>query len=501
MNAPSTSPAAGEALQSIVVAGGGAAGWLSAAALAATFAPQRIRITLIDAPIEGGIGGAVATFPDAHALHQRIGLEERDLLTSASATYKLGVSLDGWRGDGRTAFLPHGPIGEGPSFHQYWLRAGGHDALSDYAPAAVAALQSRFAPQIRGGPAIAYGLHLDADGYLSALRAVAAQHGVIRMQGALREVRRRADDGFIEGLVLDNGRVIEGDFYVDCTGAASRLLGSALGVAFEDWSGALPCNSALIASKKRDGAIAPFTHARALSAGWLQTIPLQNRLEHAYFYADRFISDSEAAREMAAVCGVREAPAPIRFRNGMRQESWRANCAAIGVAAAVLEPLHGISEHVAHRGIARLISLLPRRSCDGGERDEYNRLMRSEVERMRDFLIMHFLGAERPEPFWRECVNLAPPEELQRKRDVFASRGRVTLCDEEAFLEQDWAALLLAMGPRPQRLDVRASAADPAAIRNGLQRMRERIAKAVEAMPLHQDYIAAAMPKDAGALP
>src|SRR5262245_8273255 len=108
-----------EPLRSIVVVGGGRAGWLCAAALAATLAQQRVQVTLVDVPVADDIGGAVVTPPEARALHHLIGLEERELLRSAAATFKLGVRLDGWGGDGHMAFLPHGPIGEGPSFHQY----------------------------------------------------------------------------------------------------------------------------------------------------------------------------------------------------------------------------------------------------------------------------------------------------------------------------------------------------------------------------------------------
>lgn len=483
-------------LQSIVVVGGGTAGWLSAAALAATLAPQRVRITLIDIRAEadsGAIGATASTLAEARDLHQRIGLKDAVLLRLAQATFKLGTKLDGWRGDGQEAFLPHGPIGEGPSFHQYWLRASEDGAFSDYSVAAAAARQMKFAPQVGGAPPLQFGLHLSVAGYVSALQAAGAAQGVKHLQGTMREARRDAG-GLIEAVVLEDGRSVEGDFFVDCTGAASLLLGEALGVRFEDWDDALPCSRALIGAAEQTGAIAPFTLARALSAGWLRTIPLQGSVEHAYFYCDRFLSEDEAARNLGAVCR-KAATRSVRFRCGVRQDRWRANCVAIGGAAAVLEPLHGVDMHLAQRGVARLISMLPRKGCAGGEREEYNRLMRNEVERMRDFLHMHYAGADRAEPFWRERRAVPLSEELARKRDLFASRGRIPPCDEETFAEADWAALFLAMGVVPERLDVRARAADPVAIRNGLGRMRERIAQAVAAMPTHRDYIAAVLAK------
>lgn len=461
-------------MRRIVICGGGAAGWLSAVALAAAFKPETFDIRVIEAPADtSALGVAGALRPEHAALHGLIGLSTHDLLSEADATFNLGFALRGWA-EAQEAFLPFGPIGEGAGFHHFWRRAESKDPLNAFALGAHAAPLQKFALPPRGRESLLhYGMHVDITRYIEALRTRALARGVKRIEAEIAGVLLNGE-GAVAEITLAGAPAAEADLFLDCTGAEARVL-SAMGAAFEDWDAVSPCAFVGYGRNAPGAEIAPFTTITARDDGWMQTIPLQSGDAWAIFSESPNIDGAETIHP---------------FRSGVRDTMWRGNCVGVGDAAGVVEPLHGLGLHMAHRGVLRLLSLLPQPGGEASAGAEYNRLMRNEFASARDAACAHYALAQRTDTeFWRARAAAPYSAALARKITQFKRRGRIPLEDEDVLQESDWAAIFSAHGLWPERSDLSTADADPAAIRAGLERMKAGLAGMAASMPSHRAFI------------
>ncbi|HTG39768.1 tryptophan halogenase family protein [Sphingomonas sp.] len=496
-------------LRQIVIVGGGSAGWMTAAALSSLLDPREVTITLVESDAIGTVGVGEATIPDILAFNRMLGIGETEFMKATQATFKLGIEFVDWGRKGDRYVHPFGQHGvdmQGIDFHQYWLRARGEgatDPIEAYSLCAVAAQAGRFVlpdPNPRSVLSqIRYAYHFDATLYAAFLRRYAEARGVRRVEGAVRNVRRHAENGFIAGLDLGDDRAVDGDFFFDCTGFRALLAGDTLGVGFVDWSHWLPCDRALAVPSAHQGPLAPYTRSTARDAGWQWRIPTQRRVGNGHIYASAFLSDDRAADMLlSSLDGAALAdPRPIRFRAGCREAFWTDNCIAIGLAAGFLEPLESTSIYLIQEGISRFISLFPRADIPDIVRTEYNRHMRTEFEQVRDFIILHYGATERDDtPFWDYCRTMKLPDTLVHKIELFRRTGRVFRYNDELFARPSWIAVMLGQHIVPQDCDPVVATLPANDIAHSLKSMRGAIAAAVERMPMHQDFIERHCPAD-----
>lgn len=499
-------PRAPNAIEHIVIFGGGSAGWMSAAALSRFAERSGVRITLIESDEIGIVGVGEATIPPINQFNALIGIDENEFVAATRGSYKLGIEFVDWRRKGDRYLHPFGRYGadiEAVNFHQVWFRhraGGGASALDEYCLNAVAARKGRVA-RPSGDPrsvlsSFAYAFHFDASLYARFLRRIAEARGVLRIEGKVARALRNAQTGFVIGLAMDDGRVIEGDLFIDCSGFRSALLGGELGVGYEDWSHWLPCDRAVAMPCDRVSPIIPYTRATALEAGWRWRIPLQHRTGNGYVYCSAQISDDAAA---AALRSELDAPASgeprfLRFTAGRRRRFWEKNVVAIGLAGGFLEPLESTSIHLIQAGVSKLIALFPDKRFDPVLAAEYNRLTAMQFEQVRDFIILHYKAVERGETLWRAAAAMPVPETLERKMALFRESGRIFRFEDELFGESNWLAVMLGQGVTPRRYDPMADALPFDAVERHLAAMRSAIAAATDAMPTHEDFLAANRP-------
>jgi len=492
-----------ENITSIVIAGGGTAGWMAAAALSAVIPAHRCTITVVESDAIGTIGVGEATIPPIQLFNRIAGVEEADFIRATGATFKLGIEFADWVELNHRHFHPFGRFGDdfGASpFHQHWLRA---QALGDTTPFADFSLttQGAYRGRLRapdGDPrsvyaTMSYAYHLDATRYAGFLRGLAEQRGVIRREGMIADVALDGESGHIAALHLDDGGMIAGELFIDCTGMRSLLLGGALGVPFEDWSHWLPCNRALAVPTDRIDLTTPYTRSTAHQAGWQWRIPLQHRMGNGMVYCADFWSEDQAyAALMAKLEGAPTAePRPIRFTTGRRQTMWAKNCIAIGLAAGFLEPLESTSIHLIQTGITKLLGWFPTLAFDPLIAREYNRQTINEYERARDFLVLHYRSNRRTDgAFWAHCRSLPIPDTLAEKIEMFRRSGRLLTRDHDLFQDASWLAVMLAKGIRPEAYDPLTESIRPLDLDRILRGMKATIARAADAMPTHQAFLA-----------
>ena len=486
----------------VVIIGGGTSGWMTAAALARLL-PERCSLHLIESEAIGVIGVGEATLPHIRGFVEKLGIREADFMAWTRGTFKLGIEFRDWGKIGDSYVHPFGTFGRGKGevdFHHYWtrLRRAGVAVppLEEFSYACMLARANRFdlPAQDPGQLASTYGYAYQFDALLFApyLRRIAEGLGARRTEGKVVEVLRDGLCGDIKAVRLDDGQVIEGDLFVDCSGFRSLLLGEALEEPFEDWNHWLPADRAVAMPCRTETSVTPYTSAIAMPAGWRWRIPLQHRTGNGYVYASAFTSDEEAARALTgAVEGAPLAdPRVLRFRAGRRRRSWANNCVAIGLASGFLEPLESTSIYLVQQAITALIELFPDSTDCVIERDEFNRLIDLEYDRIRDFLILHYHATTRSDTdFWNYVRTMAVPDSLADKIELFRRAGRVVKYREGVFLDASWIAVYVGQGIEPEGYDPRADLTDATALTRGMQALHGEIAARVAQVPEHLRYI------------
>jgi hypothetical protein len=495
-----------KSLRKIVIVGGGTAGWMAAAPLA-----QKLRqgggtpceIVLVESPDIGTIGVGEATLPTIRFYNRSLGLDGADFVRRTQATFKLGIEFRDWGRIGHRFFHGFGDFGppiENRSSFMHWLRlarAGGMASYEEWSTATVMARANRFTlpqgevPSPANGYSYAY--HFDAGLYAAYLREYAMQRGAQRLEGTVVDVELRAADGFVEALRLADGRRVDGDLFIDCSGFRGLLIEGALHAGYEDWSDLLPCDSALAVPSVRADRLTPFTTSTAKAAGWQWRIPLQHRTGNGHVYCSRFTSDEEAARVLLEGLDTPALgdPRRLRFTTGRRRRTWVRNCVALGLAAGFVEPLESTSIQLIMDGVGRLIENFPDRDFAPHLADEYNRRIAFQYESIRDFIVMHYKLTQRDDsPFWRHCAAMPVPDTLRHQIELFRSSGRVAIIDRDGFAEPSFISILYGLGVEPQAWDPFINRIDERALRTHFARLRSAIAGTVAAMPDHADYIA-----------
>jgi tryptophan halogenase len=491
----------------VTIVGGGTAGWMTAAALAKLL-PTRCNVHLVESEAIGIVGVGEATLPHIRAFNERLGIDEAAFMAATRATFKLGIEFVNWGRVGDSYIHPFGTFGRGagePDFHHYWLRLrqAGRDIpdLENYSLACMMARLGRFdlpaADPAELASTFGYAYQFDATLFAPYLRRLAEGLGVRRTEGRIVGVERDGETGDVAAVKLESGETIGGELFVDCSGFVSLLLGKALGEPFQDWSKWLPADRATAMPCRTETALTPYTGVIAMESGWRWRIPLQHRTGNGYVYSSAFLSDDKAAEALiAAVEGEPIAqPRVLRFKAGRRERSWVGNVVAVGLASGFLEPLESTSIYLIQAAITALLELFPDCPVSPVLRDEFNRLIDLEYDRIRDFLILHYHATERSDSdFWNYTRTMDIPDTLAEKMELFRRRGRVLKYREGVFLDASWIAVYLGQHVIPQGHDMRADAPPVEALVRGMATFQAEVRELAEGMPSHLARIATYCP-------
>ena len=480
----------------IVIAGGGTSGWMAAAALARTMG-DTIELTLVESDAIGTVGVGESTIPPLVKYNQLTGIDEAEFMRETNATFKLGIEFENWKTDGESYFHSFGATGKdhwSAGFQHFWMHGltqGHEQSYDDYCLELAAAHAGKFA--ILPDNRINYAYQLDATAYARFLRRKAESFGATRREGKIATVELDSESGDIAALKLESGERIEGDLFLDCTGFRALLIEGALHVGYDDWSHYLPNDRAIAVQTESVRDPVPFTRAIAHEAGWQWRIPLQHRQGNGIVYCSRYMSDDEAeARLLSTVEGATcSTPNRLRFTTGARRKQWHRNCVAVGLSSGFMEPLESTSIHLIQRAVLRLIRMLP-----AGERvsqrdiDEFNDQQLTDMDQIRDFLILHYKVTERRDsPFWRQCAAMEIPDSLKQKIELFRETGRVFRKNEELFAENSWVQVMMGQGLMPQTYHPVATKMSSEELERFLGTLRANVSRTVAGLPEHHAFV------------
>ena len=488
-------------IKNIVIVGGGTAGWISAAALTKLL-PSKIKITLIESDTIGTVGVGEATIPQIRRLNGMLGLDENEFLKATYGTFKLGIEFSNWGQTGESYIHTFGDVGlnlANLQFHHYWLKAkslGLTKNLWDFSLHKKAIDENKFARLERVGQTsmtgLSYAYHFDAGLYAAHLRKNAEENGATRIEGIIQNTDLNSETGFIESVQLQNGKKIDGDFFIDCSGFRGLLIEKALGISYQDWSKWLPCNRAIAIPCKRTEPLLPYTKSIAHTAGWQWRIPLQHRTGNGHVYSSEFLDDDAAHETIISNLDGKPLadPNPLKFTTGRRDTFWHKNCVSIGLSSGFMEPLESTSIHLIQSNISRLIELFPSHAGEDANVTEYNRQVSEEFELIRDFLILHYHQTQRDDSeFWRYCKNMEIPDTLKNKMELFSQSGRLYKKPEDLFRESSWVQVMVGQGLMPSSYHPMADRLTDDQISKFMNDVQAIISQAITPLPDHDTFI------------
>jgi len=482
-------------VKKVVIAGGGTAGWIVAAALSHQLG-QLLDITLVESEEIGTVGVGESTVPPIRVFHRLLGIDEQEFMRAVSATFKLAIRFEDWGKVGDRYIHPFGRHGKPTwlcEFHHFWLHGltrGFKSELGEYCLEWLAAREGRFATSPQSE--INYAYQIDAALYARFLRRFAEGFGVKRVEGKIAAVKQNPATGYIESLLMASGESVAGDLFVDCTGFRGLLIEQTLHTGFEDWSHWLPCDSAVAVQTESTAPPNAYTSAIAHEAGWRWQIPLQHRVGNGLVYCSRYLSDEDAKQKLLqAVSGQPlRPPLTLKMRPGQRRKTWNRNCVAMGLSSGFVEPLESTSIHMIITAVTRLMQLFPFDGIRQPFIDQYNDESRAEIEKIRDFIVLHYHLTEREDtPFWRYCKHMEVPDSLTRRIELFREGAHAFQADGELFRVDSWNQVLLGQGVQPKQYHPTPRTMKDEELGQVLNGLRTSVSQAVAKLPSHQQFL------------
>jgi tryptophan halogenase len=338
-----------------------------------------------------------------------------------------------------------------------------------------------------------YALNVDTALATRYLRTMAERAGVIRLEKKLAGATRR-EDGSVDELEFEDGGKLRADLYIDNSGTRGQLIGELLGVGWESWQQWLPADRILSAPAALEETRPPYLRIAAREAGWAWRNPLQQSLSLGYVYSGAYQSEEAALAELRAVAGIDFGAEPRRvaFSSGRRRQFWEKNVVALGAAACFIEPLVSVDMHLATSAVFNLLDHFPDRDFEPANIASYNATIEAELERIRDYAILHYQLARRDEPFWKEAANAAPPESLARRIAQYRATGRIVIGRDELFTDLDWFWIFEGAGVTPRDYDPLVDTLDFEQVKRLMLAISQKVSADVVQAPTHDSFFAAA---------
>ncbi len=402
--------------RSILIVGGGTAGWMTAGILAARFKPARedgLTITLVESATIGTIGVGEGTWPSMRETLQAMGIAEADFLVECDASFKQASKFQDWLEPGHHYYHPFmAPRRfEEVSLADDWLGGNRPLPFADYVSFQPALCDQDRAPKTLATPEYQpvanYAYHLDAVKFAELLKRHCVEKLGVRHIVADVEAPVDDEDGYLTGVRLAGGDILEGDLFVDCSGLKGLLVGGHYGSPLSDVRDQLFVDTALAIQVPYGSEAAPIrsaTLSTAQAAGWIWDIGLQTRRGTGYVYSSAYASEDEARAALSAYLGDLHAgkmARKIAINAGYRKTPWVKNCVAIGLSMGFVEPLEASSIVMIELAAKALADRMPTSRADMAVlAPRFNADFAGYWAAIVDFLKLHYVLSRRDEPFW-----------------------------------------------------------------------------------------------------
>lgn len=437
-------------INKILIVGGGSSGWMTAAALAYKF--PEIDLTLVESKRVGTIGVGESTLGHINTYMNLLDMEDEEWMPACNATYKNSIQFTDFREKGTTFQYPFGgftpPNGKGINDF-FEVRSRYPDEFEPEDFARIYAINTLMAEHNKMTdetlPGYNYKLntayHMDAEAFGQYLRERFCSN-ITHITDDVVNVEQ--NEAGVSAIVTAENGTLTADLYIDCTGFKSLILEETLGIQFNNFK-TLPNDRAVAAripytdEESRQALIHNVTDCKALSNGWMWTIPLWNRLGTGYVYSSKFISDEDAEKEFRAQWNWEGDVRFLRFRHGYHDKAWEKNVVAVGLSYGFIEPLESTGLMTTHENILKLVETLQRRRCNVGQfdKDIFNKAVYHQLRSLSDFVAMHYALSMRDDtPYWRtatDCIHYDTQQDDVVRESNLAREVAFMMMDNHGF--------------------------------------------------------------------
>ncbi|MAA74766.1 MAG: tryptophan halogenase [Salinisphaeraceae bacterium] len=476
--------------RSILIVGGGTAGWMAAVLFAKAWGRQDCRITLMESSDIGTIGVGEGSTPRMRDFFRQLDIPESEWMPACNATYKCGIRFPDWstRPGYPSYYHPFFTLSDNEFVRSFFnnVTLRNHKRAKVHAhPDAFFVSQylakSRRAPLAPDGIEYQtdYAYHFDAGLLGEFLKQKALAWGVDHRIDTVTAVNQ-ADDGAIASVDTEGSGALAADLFVDCTGFAGLLIGKTLDEPFVSYSDSLLNDRAvaLPTPPEQDQGLPSETLSTALKYGWAWKIPLTGRFGNGYVYSSTYCEPEQAEAELREHIGQHDASVQARhlkMRIGRRERCWARNCLAVGLSQGFIEPLEATALMLVQETIEDFIEHQPRDGADGRAREALNATIAAKFDGVRDYVFMHYkLNTRADTAYWRDCRDLPPCSDLVAELLRTWDRGGdiVELLKQNSqrvvYSPTSWLCILAGMGrfpSNPKKPKKNQRVADPDIVR------------------------------------
>jgi hypothetical protein len=453
---------------SIIIVGGGTAGWMAANFFAHSWADKNVHITLVESPDIGTVGVGEGSTPSLKRFFAMLGIEDSEWMAKCNATYKVNIKFDDWSPGSGIASYSHPFTTKLDTFTRkaFFVNCRTRRlGLDTHTKPADFFINGELAKQHKGPitPAnfpfpMEYGYHFDSQLLGKFLAEHGSKLGVRHHQAKIAEVKQHANND-IRQLITEQGEVLEADFFVDCTGFYSLLMQKTLEVPFKSYKDNLFNDSALVMPTPIGNTTPCETTSTAIANGWCWHIPLTHRVGNGYVYSSDFVSKDQAETEFRQHLGMLDSPEACRFlpmKVGCLTQHWQNNCLGIGLSQGFIEPLEATALHLVQISLELFADKFEEGKFGPLCRAQYNHQTSERFEGVRDYIVAHYkLNTRMDSDFWRaNRENEVLSDSLLQLLDVWYKRedleaeiSRQGLSSH--FNAESWHCLLAGYGAFP----------------------------------------------------
>jgi 2-polyprenyl-6-methoxyphenol hydroxylase-like FAD-dependent oxidoreductase len=473
MRLPAKASALPPTVRRVLIVGGGTAGWMTALILARSLIEQGVEITLVESPTVGIIGVGEGSTPWLRGFFDSLNIEEAEWMPECHATYKCGITFDGWStkpGCG-SYFHPFASMLDNLTMTQFVYntdaRIRGADVCADPDRFFIATRLARknLAPKPNEHFPfdIWHGYHFDAVLLGQFLHKKALQRGV-RYQAAHVTQANLNEQGAIASVSTKDGTTIGADLFIDCTGFAGLLINQALKTPFVSFSENL-FNDAAVAMPSPIGDTVPSeTVSTAMKHGWAWKIPLTQRFGNGYVYSSQFCSADQAETELRERLGLLDSETSARhlkMRIGRVTQHWNKNCLAVGLSQGFIEPLEATALLFIQQTATAFVECLEQGDLSEAAQTRFNTRVNEHFEGTRDYIVTHYKTNSRSDTeYWRaNAANRNLSEPLKQLLNLWMSGNSIAPMVRKQTLGRgypvfSWYSIMAGMGIFPDSKDL-----------------------------------------------
>lgn len=421
-------------LNKIVIVGGGTAGWLSALycveKIKTNYNTEIVIIEPSNLPIIGVGEGTVDSFMD---FLEKLNIDLVEFLKETKGSIKHGIHFQDWL------------MLEKEYWHPFYSNSVSTENIlkltvsnSDFNDLFLNTLLAKndktaFSHENR----VSAGFHFDSTLVCDYLRKICLNRGVKLIDKVVKDVAFD-DKNFVDTVICEDGDKVHGDFFIDCTGFKSLIIGKKYKTPFKSFSKYLICDQALTKQSMHDDQnIKAYTISKAQKYGWTWEIPTVNRKGNGYVYSSHFSSDAQVEEDFSKHLGLdlnESEFKKVKFKVGHYEKAFVGNCLAVGLSSGFIEPL----EATGLLFVTKSLEVIGEFFKENINETQVNDIIGRYYTTTRDFIFLHYKLTDRTDTeFWKHVQSIEYPESLEKSLVLIRSTLGVQSKDKVDYLKQE----------------------------------------------------------------